>query len=274
MSVATFAAAQILRLLPRRHLSRAVGRLCEKPLSPTLSRAVERAYIRAYRVDMSEVVPRDVAYPSFDAFFTRPLRVGARPIDDAPLVSPADGRLVDAGAIAPGRRFVVKGKTYSVSDLVGGETEGSRYDGGSFAVVYLSPRDYHRVHSPVAGGLLRIRSMPGDLYPVNSIGERHVSRLLTRNERVALFVDTDAFGRVAVVLVGAMIVGRISVVALGEGRVPAGDHELDPPVALGLGDEVGKFHLGSTVVILTAARAAFSRTSGAVRYGESLVARP
>jgi phosphatidylserine decarboxylase len=274
LRVATFAAAQILRFLPRRHMSRAVGRLCDQSIPSGLSRVVESTYVRAFGVDMSEVATRPGPYESFDEFFTRPLREGARPIDEAVLVSPADGQLVDAGSVSGGRHFVVKGKPYSVEDLVGGAAEGARYADGSFAVVYLSPRDYHRVHSPVDGQLQKIRSMPGDLFPVNAIGERHVPRLLTRNERVALFVETEALGRVAVVLVGAMIVGRISVTALGLGRVPAGDHELDPPLDLRRGDEVGRFHLGSTVVLLTEKRATFSRARGFVRYGGVLVPRP
>jgi phosphatidylserine decarboxylase len=272
LSVATFAAAQILRLLPRRQLSRVMGRLCERPLTPSLSRFVERAYVRAFDVDMSEVLPCEGGtYASFDAFFTRPLREGARHIDPVPLVSPADGLLVDAGPVQSGRLIVVKGKPYSVPDLVGSSEEGDTYANGSFAVVYLSPRDYHRVHAPVDGIIRTVRSIPGDLYPVNAIGERHVPRLFARNQRVALFLDTEALGRVAVVLVGALIVGRVSVTVLGEERIPPGDHPLVPPQPVQRGTEIGKFHLGSTVVLLTSRKVAFSHPPGVVRYGEGLV---
>src|SRR4029077_6817982 len=124
-----------------------------------------------------------------------------------------------------------------------------RYEGGQFAIVYLSPRDYHRVHAPVAGQITRIRSLPGDYFPVNSIGERHVDSLFSTNRRVAIVIDTPAKGRVTVVMVGAMIVGRITVSAIDARDVPRGNHRIDPPFAIARGDEVGVFHLGSTAVV-------------------------
>ena len=269
MSVATYAAAQLLRLLPRRRLSRAVGRLCDTSLPPRVSRVISGAYARLYDVDMMDVAPCASGYPSFDAFFTRQLRPGARTVSSDVLVSPADGALRAAGRIEPGARLVIKGRQYNVGELVGSDADATRYAGGSFAVVYLSPRDYHRVHSPVDGRLTLVRVMSGDRFPVNAVGERHVPRLLVVNERVALFIDSESLGRVALVMVGAMIVGRISVTALPGGCVDSGEYRVEPPRPLRRGDEVGIFHLGSTVVLLTEKSLVMSRGIGQIRYGES-----
>lgn len=271
MSVASFAAAQLLRVLPRSGLSHAVGKLSERPLPPAVSRAVAGAYVRAFRVDMSEVDANGEAYPSFDAFFTRKLRGGARSIVDAPIVSPADGRLVDAGPIDSRSGLLVKGKPYGIPELIGDEAEARRFAGGAFAVVYLSPRDYHRVHSPVDGEIHRVKGIPGDLYPVNSIGERHVPNLFAKNQRVALFMNTDAGGRAAVVMVGAMIVGKITVKAIPSTGTPLGEWPLSPPVRVRRGDEIGTFHLGSTAVVLVSPGTVIRRDPGPIRYGQSLV---
>jgi phosphatidylserine decarboxylase len=251
MTVATYAAAQLLRVLPRERITRAVGRLCDARLPPRVANAVVSLYVRAYRVDLDESALPDGAFPSFDAFFTRPLREGARPPhpDENAIVSPADGRLDDVGPVHVGGRLQIKGRDYTVADLVGDPAEAARYEGGQFAIVYLSPRDYHRVHAPVGGQVSLVRSMPGFLYPVNAIGERHVPSLFSKNRRVAIVIDTPDRGRVTVVMVGAMIVGRITVTAV-EGRdVPLGMHVIAPPMPVARGDEIGIFHLGSTAVV-------------------------
>ncbi len=270
MSVATYAAAQLLRVLPRVRISNAVGRLCETQLPPSVSRAIASAYARAYGVDLEEAAPRLGAYPSFDAFFTRSLRDGARVVSDDPLVSPADGSLEATGPIDGSSRIAVKGRSYDVGELIGDQGDAVRYAGGAYAVVYLSPRDYHRVHSPVDGAVSRVRGIPGDLFPVNAIGERHVPRLFVRNNRVAIVIDTPARGRVTVVMVGAVVVGRISVKVLPDPAVPPGVHEIEPPVPVKRGDEIGTFHLGSTAVVLVEPRLAIGRARGPVRYGETL----
>src|SRR5688572_20974545 len=194
MTVATYAAAQLLRVLPRARITRAVGRLCDARLPPALATAVVNLYVRAYRVDLADAVLPDGAFTSFDAFFTRALRDGVRPecADARAIVSPADGRLESIGSIQAGGRLRIKGRDYSVADLCGDSAEAARYEGGQFAVIYLSPRDYHRVHAPAAGQIALVRSMPGDLYPVNSIGERHVPLLFARNRRVAIVIDTES----------------------------------------------------------------------------------
>lgn len=219
---------------------------------------------------MGEVDPSEDGYPSFDAFFTRALREGARTISNDPVVCPADGRLEASGPIDAAQRIFVKGRPYEVGELIGDERDAARYAGGSFCVVYLSPRDYHRVHSPVDGRVTLVRGIEGDLFPVNSIGERHVPRLFVRNSRVAIVIDTEKLGRVTVVMVGAVIVGRISVTALPHPSVPPGLHAIEPALEVRRGDEIGVFHLGSTAVVLLEPGRAIARSEGTVRYGESL----
>lgn len=278
MNVATYAAAQLLRVLPRAGITRAVGRLVDAELHPALSAAVVGLYARAYRVDLDEAAPQPGAFKSFDAFFTRALREGARPACDSPdaLVSPADGRIEAIGPVERGGRFLVKGKPYSAADLLGDADDARRYDGGQFAVVYLSPRDYHRVHAPVSGTVRAVRSMPGDYYPVNAIGERHIEGLFARNRRVAIPIDTDTRGRVTVVMVSAMIVGRVSVTGIDARDVPFGTHTLEPALHLERGDEIGIFHLGSTAVVFVEPNASppFTLPIGGVRVGQPFSAAP
>jgi phosphatidylserine decarboxylase len=276
MEIGSFAFAQLLRVLPRAQITRAVGRLCELPLSPGVSRAVVGAYASAYRVDMSEAAPINGTgtYPSFDAFFTRELRDGARPLmgSEATPVCPADGRLDALGAIEDDGRFVVKGRSYSAAELLVSDDAARRYRGGNYALIYLSPRDYHRVHAPVGGKLREVRSQAGELFPVNSISERHIPNFLGRNRRVAIEIDSPDAGLVTVVMVAAMIVGRVTVTGIDERDVSYGTHRLDPPVALARGDELGIFHLGSTAVVFgEPGRPRWERALGAVRLGQPLV---
>jgi phosphatidylserine decarboxylase len=273
LTFATFAAAQVLRVVPRVRLSHAVGKLCDATVPAPLNRLAASLYCRAYGVDLDEADSTLRGYASFDEFFTRRLRGGVRPIADALVVSPADGRLEQAGPVRADGRIAVKATDYSVGELIGDEAEAERYVGGSFGVVYLSPRDYHRVHSPVAGRLTLVRSLPGDLYPVNSIGERHVKNLFVRNQRVALSIDTERLGRVTVVMVGAIIVGRITVTALGGSDTRPGVYPIEPALPLAPGDEIGVFHLGSTAVLFLEPGIALAHDLGPLRYGEALSSR-
>ena len=280
MSALTFATAQILRVLPRAHMSRAAGRLADFSWPAPLGRAVVGLYSRAYDVSVEECEQRD-GWASFDDFFTRGLRAGARPIDPDPrvIVSPADGRLESMGTIDAGRTFTVKGRPYRVRDLVGDDKEAARYEGGGGCVVYLSPRDYHRVHAPVSGLIHHVRSLPGDFFPVNSIGVRHVPNLFAVNRRVAIAIDTPpetALGRVTVVMVAAMIVGRITVSGIPLRDVPVGDHVIDPPLHVERGSEIGMFHLGSTIVLFLEKRAmeSWAADEGPVLYGQKLARAP
>ena len=254
-----------------------MGRLCEAPLPAGLSRAVVGLYVRAYKVNLAECEGPD-AYPSFDAFFTRPLKPGLRAIcdnDDA-VVSPADGSIEAMGTIDLDRTLTIKQRPYRVAELIGDEADAKRYAGGQFAVIYLSPRDYHRVHAPVSGAVAMVRSCPGDLFPVNSIGERHVPSLFSRNRRVAIVIDTERLGRITVVMVGAIIVGRITVTALGGRDVPLGDHHIRPALSVQKGDEIGVFHLGSTAIVFVEPGHVrpFVRPLGPVRLGQSLMGDP
>ena len=276
MSAVTYATAQILRVLPRARIGRAIGRLADRRWSGPVGRAVVGLYTRMYDVRLDEC-DQNGGWASFDAFFTRELRDGARDVDPDPtaIVSPADGSIESMGTIEADGTFLVKGRPYSVAELVGDEQEARRFVGGQGCVVYLSPRDYHRVHAPVGGTIRRIRSMPGDYYPVNAIGMRHVANLFCRNRRVAIEIDGDdpRRGRTTVVMVVAMIVGRITTVGIEERDVPLGDHVFDPPLRVARGDEIGIFHLGSTAVLLAEPRRGrqWVVSEGAVRYGQALL---
>jgi phosphatidylserine decarboxylase len=278
MSAVTYATAQILRALPRARIGQAIGRLADRAWSQPVGRVLVGLYSRMYDVELDDCVERE-GWTSFDAFFTRRLRDGAREIERDPrcIASPADGRVEAIGAVDPRGTFVVKGRPYAVEELVGGQEEALRFVGGAGCVVYLAPRDYHRVHAPVEGTIRRIRSMPGDFYPVNAIGVRHVANVFCRNRRVAIEIDSGAdLGRVTVVMVVAMIVGRITTVGINARDVPLGDHVFDPPLSIGRGDEIGVFHLGSTAVVFVEKRAAGAWLvgEGPVRYGQAILRAP
>ena len=213
----------------------------------------------------------DGPYPSFDAFFTRALKQGMRPISSDAIVSPADGRLSARGPVDAGAHILVKKQNYDVAELVGDAQDARRYRGGEFAVVYLAPSDYHRVHSPVHGRITEVRGIPGDLYPVNSIGEEHIEGLFVRNNRVCICIDTETIGRVSVVMVGATIVGRISVSVIPEPAVPPGTTRFAPGREVARGGEVGMFHLGSTAVVLFEPGVRLSREMGTIFMGQSLL---
>jgi phosphatidylserine decarboxylase len=275
MSAVTYATAQILRVLPRARITRAIGHLADVRWSPPLGQAVVGLYSRIYAVELQDCVEKG-GWASFDAFFTRRLRDGTRPVDpdDSAVTSPADGRIESMAGVDAQGTFTVKGRPYSVAELVGDVGEARRFMGGAGFVVYLSPRDYHRVHAPVSGVVRRIRSMPGDYFPVNAVGVRHVANLFCRNRRVAIEIDADAgLGRVTVVMVVAMIVGRITTVGVEERDVPLGDHDFDPPLRVRRGDEIGIFHLGSTAVVFVEKRAVgpWLVGEGPVRYGQALM---
>ena len=273
MNPITFATAQVLRVLPRRGITRVMGRLADYEWPQPLGKAVVDLYCKAYDVELDECA-KSSGFASFDEFFTRELRDGARDLSTDPnvVISPADGR-VDSRGVVDGRLYTVKGRPYRVDELVGDEAEARRYDGGLACVVYLSPRDYHRVHSPVAGEISVVRSMPGDYYPVNEIGVRHVHNLFVRNRRVAIAIDTETLGRVTVVMVAAMVVGRITVSGIHERDVSFGPHKLTRP--LDKGDEVGIFHLGSTAVCFFEKKAdlEWAAPEGPIRFGAPLAVK-
>ncbi len=250
-------AADVLRVLPRKRLSRAIGRVAAGRWPRPVTAAAIAAYGRAYGVDLADFVVPDGGFESLGDFFTRALRPGARPMDPDPeaLVSPADGLVADRGPIEAGATLLVKGRTYEVGALLGDAAEGERYVGGWFVMVYLHPRNYHRVHTPVGGMVRRVRHLPGTLYPVNSIGEDHIDGLFARNERVVIFVESgEGAVPTVVMMIGALGVGRITLafsdLVTNAGNGVIRDRVLDPPAELLRGDEVGTFHMGSTAVVL------------------------
>lgn len=278
-------AAETLRWLPREGISRALGRVASLEPPRALLEGAIGLYVRAYRVDLSECEVPARGFRSFNEFFSRPLRDGARPLEGtaSTMVCPADGKLEDEGPIEPGARFLVKGKPYDVGELLGAHDGADRFDGGRFAVVYLSPRDYHRVHAPVSGRVSRARHVGGTLFPVNRIGLDHVPNLFAKNERVAVHQESERHGEVVTILVGAMVVGGIEVafdpsIRSNQGRGARGGGELRyDDVRLERGAELGRFLLGSTAIVLTtpAARVTPAIAPGStVRMGQALYRAP
>ena len=260
-------------------LSRLAGWLADRRLPSRLLVPVIRAYSRAYGVDLSEAAEPPEAFPTFSAFFTRRLRDGVRPVDpvESTVVAPCDSRLSGMERVPEdGRLEQIKGQTYALEALLGSAEEATVFEGGLCATLYLSPGMYHRVHSPVDGRILGWRYHPGRLFPVNAAAVGSIPRLFARNERVALFLEGEGVGRIALVLVGAANVGRITLGfadLVTNAGAPATQGELPEPLAVGRGEEIGAFNLGSTVVLLGAdpALAPVGPSPGAlVRMGEAL----
>jgi phosphatidylserine decarboxylase len=218
--------------------------------------ALIRWFIGRYKVNMAEAAnPDPAAYPTFNEFFTRALKDGVRPLADAPFVCPVDGAISQFGAIAKDQIFQAKGHHYSTTALVGGDTKlAAQFDNGSFATIYLSPRDYHRIHMPCDGTLRRMIYVPGDLFSVNPTTARGVPGLFARNERVVCVFDSD-HGPFVLTLVGATVVGSMATVwhgVVNPPRLPQiTEWHYEPgAVVLRQGAEMGRFLLGSTVVML------------------------
>jgi phosphatidylserine decarboxylase len=266
-------------LLPKQLLTSLAGRFASARLGG-LTTAVIRWFVPRYGVNMAEAAEPDVAqYPTFNAFFTRALRAGARPLADAALVSPVDGAISQLGAITGDRIVQAKGHDYTTTALVGGDaTLAAQFTNGSFATIYLSPKDYHRIHMPCDGTLRRMVHVPGDLFSVNPATARGVPGLFARNERVVCVFD-GAQGPFVLVLVGATIVGSMATSWHGvvnpprPGTVRTWDYA-DGAVRLRQGDEMGQFLLGSTVVLLFPAPGvvfnAEWRAERVVRLGEAM----
>ena len=235
----------VLSVLPRNRGARAMGWFARTGLS----RWVTRAFVSVYGVDLDEAEGTLADYPTLESLFTRALAPGARPIDDAPVVSPVDGRCAVVGTTENGTIAVAPGRDLDLAALLGRPIEGEL----DVAVLYLSPRDYHRVHAPVDGHAAAWRYVPGTLWPVFPAAVRKVDGLFSRNERLCVRIDTDDCP-VDVVLVGAFGVGRITSpiceIVTNNGD-PARSHDLDPHHPLTRGAELGTFHLGSTVVLAT-----------------------
>lgn len=269
-------------LLPKQALTLLAGRIASAEAGATTT-ALIRRFIARYGVNMAEAAdPDPAAYPSFNAFFTRALKPGVRPLARADWVCPVDGAISQFGRIENGQIFQAKGHHYSATALVGGDGAlAAHFHQGHFATLYLSPRDYHRIHMPAAGTLRRMVHVPGELFSVNPTTARGVPGLFARNERVVCVFD-GAHGPWVLVLVGATIVGSMATVwhgvvnpprpgVLREWAYDEGQHTLKQ------GDEMGRFLLGSTVVMLMPpGPLAFDpgwAPSGAIRMGDVMANR-
>jgi len=255
MPVAERAAVRLQYALPKRVMTQFAGRVADARRGAATTRLI-RWFIRRYGVDMSEAAnPDPAAYATFNEFFTRALKPGARPIARADLVCPVDGAISQFGDIERDQILQAKGHRYTTLALVGGDAElAARFEHGLFATLYLSPRDYHRIHMPCAAQLTRMVHVPGDLFSVNPLTAAHVPGLFARNERVVCCFEA-AFGPFVLVLVGATIVGSMATVWHGVVNPPRPGNVREwrydgREVRLERGQEMGRFLLGSTVVLL------------------------
>ncbi|MDT8990811.1 archaetidylserine decarboxylase [Curvibacter sp. APW13] len=242
-------------LLPKKALTAMAGKLASKPLGGATT-AFIRWFAKRYGINMAEAANPDLAsYATFNEFFTRELKSGVRPLADAPYVCPVDGAISQLGAIEKDQIFQAKGHSYSTTALVGGDAAlAAQFENGAFATIYLSPRDYHRIHMPCDGSLRRMIYVPGDLFSVNPATARGVPGLFARNERVVCVFDT-ARGPMVLTLVGATIVGSMATVWHGTVNPPRSPQTCEwhydaGVVKLQQGAEMGRFMLGSTVVLL------------------------
>jgi phosphatidylserine decarboxylase len=243
-------------LLPKQALTVCAGKLAHAKAGG-LTTGVIRWFVARYGVNMAEAANPDIAaYPSFNEFFVRPLRAGARPLAKANFVCPVDGAISQFGRIEHDQIFQAKGHHFSTTALVGGDAKlAAEFNDGQFANLYLSPKDYHRIHMPCTGTLRRMIYVPGALFSVNPVTARGVPGLFARNERVVCVFDSPQYGPFVMVLVGATIVGSMATVWHGminpprPGKLVEWSYQ-DQAITLQQGDEMGRFMLGSTVVML------------------------
>jgi len=268
-------------LMPKQAMTWLAGKIAGARMG-AITTGIIRRFVARYQVNMAEAANPDIsAYATFNDFFTRALKAGARPLAPAALVCPVDGAISQFGAIEADQIFQAKGHRYTTTALVGGDAQlAAQFQDGHFATIYLSPRDYHRIHMPCDGRLLRMIHVPGDLFSVNPTTARGVPGLFARNERVVCVFEGER-GPWVLVLVGATIVGSMATVWHGQvnpprpGTVRDWRYEGAQQVTLKRGEEMGRFLLGSTVVMLfpQADRLAFNpawQPGGAVRLGEAM----
>jgi phosphatidylserine decarboxylase len=230
-----------------------MGRLVHARLPRPFARRLVRWFAKTYEIDV-QAAGKDIGeYPSIGHFFIRDLREGLRPIE-SDFVSPVDGVLRNFGTITDGRLEQIKGKTYTLARFLGDDENSRRYEHGVFFNLYLSPQDYHHIHAPVGGEILRSVHIPGKLWPVNDWSLQNIDELFSINERVVTYIDSP-LGLVAVVMIGATNVGKISVVydtfiSNTAGTDKPAVRSYDPPIGVAAGDRLGTFHMGSSVVVL------------------------
>jgi phosphatidylserine decarboxylase len=271
-------------VLPKRRLTMLAGRVARARGGAMTTRLI-RWFVGRYKVDMTEAAEPDIGhYTSFNDFFTRPLKIGARPLAAADFISPVDGAISQLGAIDDHHIVQAKGHRFTTTELIGGDAEfAAQFRHGSFANLYLSPRDYHRIHMPCTGRLMRMIYIPGSFFSVNPVTARGVPNLFARNERVVCVFDSPEHGAFVMVLVGATIVGSMATVWHGvvdpaRAGAPAEWTYDDRDIVLEKGEEMGRFLLGSTVVMLfRPGTIAFDESwapERAVRLGERMGDRP
>jgi phosphatidylserine decarboxylase len=252
-------AVDILRWTPKGTFSRVVGQLARLPVPRPLRRPIYGGFARTVGADLSQIDGPLEQFERFDDFFTRPLAAGLRPVDEGEntIVSPVDGVVSETGLAEGGRLIQCKGLDYTVRGLLADPIEARSFEGGAYATLYLAPRDYHRIHAPVAGKITGYRHVPGAFFPVNPLSVRNISGLFSINERLVTYLQTEV-GRVAVVKVAATGVGHITV-SYDRGvnthrSGSAGRHgwmqRYASPRPIARGAELGMFHLGSTVILL------------------------
>ena len=245
----------VFRFFPKSAFSRLMGWMASRQAPRPLLTLVIRVYVLAFGIDMRQFQKPTGGFSTFNEFFTRPLVPGARPIakGKTELACPVDGHVSQAGPITAGQLIQAKGLKYSVEELLGGDESWKKYEGGQFVTIYLSPKDYHRIHTPIACDVTRFAYIPGELWTVSPAGVRGVPRLFSRNERVVSFLDTD-IGEMALVKVGATVVGSVRVVyhsvMTNKSGAKAQRETLVKPHPLAKGEELGRFELGSTVILL------------------------
>jgi len=245
--------------MPKHFISRMVGKLAAAKAGG-LTTALIKLFIKQYKIDMSEAKYPDPAhYKTFNEFFTRPLKEGIRPLaeENDIIAHPVDGAISQLGDVVDGQIIQAKGHDYSLQALLGGKEEDTApFLGGKFATIYLAPKDYHRIHMPVDGTLSKMIYVPGDLFSVNPLTAQNVPNLFARNERVVAIFETE-IGPLAMVLVGATIVASIETIWAGTVTPPAGKDVFswnypttgDNAITLKKGEEMGRFKLGSTVIL-------------------------
>lgn len=241
---------QTWRWAPRRALTKAIGAASTVPIPRVLRRPVLGALARRFGCDLAEADLPLEEFANFQSFFTRALKPGARVFDDAAMVCPSDGEVTSQGPVTRGRLLQVKGIDYAVEDLVGGAEEASAFEGGEQMTIYLHPRNYHRVHSPVAGAIVHSCHLPGELFPVHSGAAGTIPGLFARNERLVTTIEGAGFSA-AVVMVAALGCGNVRAAYDDQAWQRRGPFHYRPPIRVEPGSPIGTFAMGSTVVFLT-----------------------
>jgi phosphatidylserine decarboxylase len=245
---------KLMQLLPKSALSTVVGMATRLPAPAPVHRMAMKAFAKAYNVDMEEAEHAFERYPTFAEFFTRGLKPGLRPIDpgEKVVVSPVDGRVSQVGYSDEGRCLQAKGIEYTVDELLGDKEAAKPFHGGAWTTIYLSPRDYHRIHAPLGGTITGYAYIPGEFWPVNPASVKNKQSLFCVNERLVTYLDTVA-GKCAVVKVGATCVSRIKATydeVLTHAGKPGKVHKYDSGFKVDKGGELGRFEMGSTVILL------------------------